>query len=62
MADLYCITCGTLKIDSPTGYFDRETGKPAIKKICPTGKCYHDGIHHKWNNRCTNCGEFPKEI
>lgn len=73
--DNYCDTCGKKLVETeavPKKYC-RETGKPIIIKICPTGRCGHYGISHEYTSDgrsifhklfnldiCKHCGETAR--
>jgi hypothetical protein len=41
--DKYCRNCGAKLSDRQTGFFDPQTGKPVIKKICRNcNPCDHE--------------------
>jgi hypothetical protein len=48
---MYCDECGLELKEVEERKFDIQTGKKATRAVCPTGKCGHFGVPHKWKLR-----------
>jgi hypothetical protein len=64
MKPKYCECCGKELEQSPSGYFDEDTGEPTYEySCCPVKDCKH-GYHnfkkkHIFSSSiCVNCGEI----
>lgn len=44
----YCGYCGKRTQKIKAGGFDRRTGEPLLRAVCPEIGCQHDGRSHKW--------------
>lgn len=44
----FCGHCGKPTNRVPTGGFNRATGEPLMRAVCPEIDCRHDGHSHKW--------------
>lgn len=63
----YCRKCGVRLVLRETGLYSERDGTKELKAACPSGRCYHTGVDHKWIPsgiirrifyafRCENCG------